>query len=222
MKVKNYYNDSDDEDYEEIKNNKLNNIPDTPENLNNNNNYSKENSTLSSAKSISFKNDIIKVLKSEIDEINTKLSFFYINQDNFSKATKIEIDEFVELIKDNEEIFTLYEKEKFIFINNHINISHLGIEKNNVNNDNVPNLFHDKSFTDILKSTLDIISLKLSSLKKTLEQSFSNENNKYKINNSESKEINLLLEGINKIISTSTKQLKKVDKVNFNNVINQS
>ena len=155
----------------------------------------KQNSTLTSAKSLNIKNDIIKLIKSEIAEYNNKLQFLYINKENFSKATKIEIEEFSTLIKNNEEAFTLYEKEKMIFTQDkhhtHTNHTHT-----------TP--FLDSSFLNIIKTSLDMILLKLNSLKKNLEISFSNDNKNKTVSLMESKDIISLIENINRMINSDT------------------
>ena len=218
--------DNDNDEMEESESKDLNSHMKVQTQKNNNNitqsdkkTLSKVNPTLFSAKSLNCKNDILKVLKTEIEEYNKRLQFFFIQKENFSMATKIAIEEFAELIKYNEEIFTLYEKEKLMFV------SSSGQQDNYAKvmvglDDITPVKVNNKPMLDILKSTLELVSLKLASLKRNLETTFINENGSVKNNSLDGRELISVIENIDKVISTSSKQIKKVETEKIENAKN--
>jgi len=218
--------DNDNDEMEESESKDLNSHMKVQTQKNNNNitqsnktTLSKVNPTLFSAKSLNCKNDILKVLKTEIEEYNKRLQFFFIQKENFSMATKIAIEEFAELIKYNEEIFTLYEKEKLMFVSSsgqQDNYSKVMVGLDDI----IPVKVNNKPMLDILKSTLELVSLKLASLKRNLETIFINENGNVKNNSLDGRELISVIENIDKVISTSSKQIKKVETEKIENAKN--
>lgn len=140
------------------------------------------------------KNIILNKFKYDIDKYTSFLNAFGLDESNYSKALKSELAVFSEEIKNNEKLFTNFEKEGLIFIQN---------EDKEYNEFNISDGFLENYFKKLklIKDKLNLMSIKLNHLKN------SNELNPSLNNKSDNKDFETVFSKIEKILKEKVKNV---------------